>query len=186
MEVAVGGVIAAVVAAVVSAGVSLWTRARERRQRSELLQKELEHQTNEILRRAYAQLLTAQRRSRELSIRLAEGGGSAADATLAGMAIAAHDDFIDCYHQLNLDSTPEMWLEVRGLRHVLDKMLEKAQAGDAAECRILVQTARDARQNLERTFRERLGHEALQARHPLGSYDKVMRAGKPNSEPHQR
>jgi hypothetical protein len=178
MEVAVGGVIAAVVAGV----VSLWTQLRERRQRSELLQKELEHQTRETLRRAYAQLLTAQRRSRELSLRLAEAGGNDADANLAETAAAAHDEFIDCYHQLNLDSSPDMWLEVRGLRHVLDTMLEKGRTGDAAECQTLFQTARDARQNLERSFRKRLGHEALQPRRPLGPFDKVIRA--PNGERH--
>src|SRR5438874_11268879 len=129
MEVAVGGVIAAVVSAVVSAGVSLWTQARERRQRNELLQKELEHQTLETLRRTYGQLLIAQRRSRELSVRLAEAGGTPSEANLAAAATAAHSEFIDFYHQLNLDSSRDMWFEVRGLRHVLDKMLDEARAG---------------------------------------------------------
>lgn len=33
--------------------------------------------------------------------------------------------------------------------------------------------ARDARQNLERSFRERLGYKAHQKRNDLGRYDKI-------------
>ncbi len=182
MEVAFGGVVAAVVAAVVSAVVTLWTQARHRSQRDRLLQKELEHQTREALRNMYGLLLRAQRRSRELSIRLADAGGAAAEGNLAESAVAAHDEFIDLYHQLNLDSSRDMWLEVRGLRNVLDKMLEEGQAGHAVECRSLADTARDARQNLERSFRERLGYQALQQRRPLGTFDKVASQAKLDSE----
>lgn len=37
----------------------------------------------------------------------------------------------------------------------------------------MVETARDARQNLERVFRTELGYETLQDRKPLGEHDKV-------------
>ena len=180
MDVAISGVVAALVAAIVSALVSLWNQARDRRQRDELLQKELEHQTREALRNTYGLLLTAQRRSRELSLRLAEAAGATTeDGNLAENAIAAHAEFIDRYHQLNLDSSRDMWLEVRGLRDVLDRMLEEARAGHTVECSKLAKTARDARQNLERSFRQRLGYEAHQQRRPLGTFDKVATQAEP-------
>jgi hypothetical protein len=168
-------VLGGVVAAIVSASVTLWNQSRERRQRSELVQRDLEHQTREALRHTYAQLLVVQRKSREASVQLAAAGGAPGNGNLADPAIAAHAEFIDLYHQLNLDSSPEMWFEARGLRDILDKMLEFAQAGQADECRSLVKVARSARQNLERSFRERLGYVAHQSRRPLGEYDKIER-----------
>ena len=169
VQVVLGGV----VAAAISALVTLWTQSRQGRQGKELLQREIEHQTRDVLRQTYAQLLVAQRGSREASVRLAEAGGAANDAQLAEGAIAAHSKFIDCYHQFNLDSTREMWLEARGLRDVLDAMLELATEGDTLGCKRLVKIARDARQNVERRLRERLGYESLQTRRSLGKYDKV-------------
>jgi transcriptional regulator GlxA family with amidase domain len=86
----------------------------------------------------------------------------------------AHDRFIDVYHALNLDSTKDMWKEVRGLRHVLDKMLDGAKAGHEVDR--LGELAQDARQNLEREFRKRLGLEPHQDRQPLDyPFDKVNR-----------
>jgi hypothetical protein len=169
MEVLLGGVVAAVVGAL----VTLWTQSRERSQRQRLLAQELEHQTREVLRRAYADLLVAQRRSRESSLGLAVAGGTAADQTLVETAISAHAEFLDRYHQLNLDSSREMWLEARGLRNALDDMLKLGQEGDAPACSAAAELARDARQNLEIRFRERLGYADLQRRRPLGKYDKV-------------
>jgi hypothetical protein len=66
-----------------------------------------------------------------------------------------------------------MWRDLRGLRSVLDDMLEYAQAGAGEECDALVRTAKWARQNLERSFRLRLGNEPLQKRRNLGKYDKA-------------
>ncbi len=179
VQVVLGGV----VAAAVSAAVTWWNQSRERRQRQQLLRQELEHQTRDALRQTYAQLLAAQRRSREASVQLATAGGVDGNGELAEAAIAAHAEFIDRYHQLNLDSSRDMWLEARGLRDILDKMLEFAQAGRAAECGSLVETARDARQNLERSFRERLGYQAHQKRRLLGKYDKVERSPTTRSKP---
>jgi len=51
-------------------------------------------------------------------------------------------------------------------------MLRLAQVGDAKGCEDAADLARDARQNLERSFRERLGDDAHQVRRPLGKYDK--------------
>lgn len=57
---------------------------------------------------------------------------------------------------------------------VLDDMLEYATAGRSVDK--LGELARDARQNLERTFRERLDQQPHQRRRPLGEpYDKVVR-----------
>jgi hypothetical protein len=134
---------------------------------------QLEHETREVLRRTYAELLVAQRRSREASLRLAEAGGGPGREELAREATAAHDEFIYRYHELNLDSTGPMWLESRGLRDVLDDMLKAAKKGDDEECQGLRELARDARQNLERSLRNRLGHEEHQERNDLGKYDKV-------------
>ncbi|MBB2948304.1 hypothetical protein FB565_008087 [Actinoplanes lutulentus] len=66
-----------------------------------------------------------------------------------------------------------MWREVRGLRDVLDDMLECGRRRDARGAEEMVETARDARQNLERVFRTELGYETLQDRKPLGEHDKV-------------
>jgi hypothetical protein len=149
-------------------------RDRELRQREVLLQRELEYQTRETLRQCYRQLLESQRRCRQASVRLAKVGGADHGAELAAEATAAHDEFLDAYHALNLDSTEDMWKEVRGLRHVLDHMLEFAMTGHNVDG--LAELARDARQNLERTFRERLDQRPHQPRRPLGQpYDKVVR-----------
>jgi hypothetical protein len=170
VEALLGGLAAAAVAALVALGTSWW----DRRQRDKLLSRELEHQARAALRKSYAALLVTQRRSRELSRQLAEAGGATTiNSKLAEAARAAHDEFIDSYHQLNLDSSPPMWLEVRGLRHVLDEMLEFADKGRVEDFRKSVDVARDARQNLERSFRERLGYAPLQPRRNLGRYDKV-------------
>jgi len=148
-------------------------RSRELDQREVLLQRELEHQTREALRKSYTQLLVSQRRCREACVRLAEAGGAERSPDLAAKATAAHDAFLDAYHVLNLDSTKEMWEEVRGLRDVLDHMLDDAKVGRNVDK--LGELARDARQNLERRFRERLGDLPHQERRPLGVYDKVER-----------
>jgi hypothetical protein len=148
-------------------------RDRELLQREVLLRRELEYQTRDTLRQSYRELLESQRRCRQACQRLASVGGADRDADLAAEAAAAHDKFIDAYHALNLDSTDDMWKEVRGLRHVLDHMLEYATAG--SNVNNLGELARDARQNLERTFRERLEQEPHQTRRPLGKpYDKVV------------
>jgi len=169
VEVLLGGVVAAVVAAL----VALWTHRREARQRDELLNRELEYQTRSALRETYGALLVKQRKSREASLRLALDGGSTHSQAFDREAVAAHDEFTDVYHQLNLDSSRSMWLEARGLRAALDDMLRLAQVGDAKGCEDAADLARDARQNLERSFRERLGYDAHQVRRPLGKYDKV-------------
>jgi hypothetical protein len=147
-------------------------RDRELRQREALLQLELEYQTRETLRQCYRQVLESQRRCRQACLRLAKAGGAEPGADLAAEAAAAHGEFIDAYHALNLDSTEAMWKEARGLRDVLDDMLEYATAGRSVDK--LGELARDARQNLERTFRERLEQQPHQPRRPLGKpYDKV-------------
>ena len=149
-------------------------RDRELGQREALLERELEFQTREALRQGFRQLLESQRRCRQACLRLAKVGGAEHGTDLAAEATAAHDTFIDDYHALNLDSTENMWKEVRGLRDVLDDMLEYATAGRSVDK--LGQLALDARQNLERIFRERLDHQPHQRRRPLGKpYDKVVR-----------
>jgi hypothetical protein len=158
MEVLFAGVVAAAVAAL----VTLWTQSRQ-----------LEHQTREAPRRTYAELLVTQRRSREASLRLAEAGGAPDHKRLTEEASAAHTEFIYRYHELNLDSSREMWLEARGLRDILDAMLELARKGCTEECRNHRKLARDARQNLERSLRKRLGYKEHQRRNSLGKYDKV-------------
>ncbi|WP_416963009.1 hypothetical protein [Streptomyces sp. Agncl-13] len=135
---------------------------------------ELRHQTRAALRTTYAQLLVAQRRSRQLSIELAQADRNATDSTLAKQASAAHDEFINVYHDLNLDVSRQMWREVRALRHILDDMLTLAQARKADECEKLSDLARAARQNLAGGFRAQLGHAPLQKRKPLGKYDKGL------------
>ncbi|MDR6862679.1 hypothetical protein [Phycicoccus sp. 3266] len=130
-----------------------------------------EFQSRAALRESYTELLVAQRRSREASKALAESGDiSRIEAGAA--ASKAHDEFIDVYHRLALDADRPMWLELRSLRAVLDDMVQAAASGDLDQCTQLAGVARDARQNLERSFRARLGHEPLQDRHPLGRYEK--------------
>jgi hypothetical protein len=168
------GVVAGSVAALVTIAVQLLTQRHQRN----LLSRELEHQTRTALRQTYEKLLGTQRRSRETSLRLATRAAgvdtSAGDESLSGAATDAHVAFIEHYHQLNLDASREMWIEARGLRHVLDDMLEAAQEGDADRANELYELARAARQNLERSFRARLGHEVLQKRKPLSApYDKA-------------
>jgi hypothetical protein len=108
---------------------------RTRREDQERLQTEqLEYQTRTALRESYAQLLTAQRRSREASISLAKAGGTARDEKFANAAVIAHTEFIDAYHMINLDASADMWREARGLRNVVDKMLEHGKDGNAAAC----------------------------------------------------
>jgi hypothetical protein len=144
-------------------------------------QSEHEFQTRKALREAYARLLIAQRQSRQASIALSATKDPERDEALIA-ARRAHDHFIDEYHNLALDADRPVWLELRALRHVLDDMLEDAEAGDAEGCNSRVQIARAARQNLERTLRQRLGHKALQSRKDLGQYDKTA-SGKGSASP---
>src|SRR5439155_1212688 len=118
--------------------------------------RQLEYQTRAALRETYAELLVAQRRSREASLRLANEPGPAPSGDLEVQAVSAHGHFIDLYHRLNLDASREMWEDARVLRNVLDHMLKEAKRGNAGECETLAKTARSARQNLERSFRIRL------------------------------
>ncbi|GAA3117094.1 hypothetical protein GCM10010449_44030 [Streptomyces rectiviolaceus] len=147
---------------------------------------ELEHQTRTSLRTTYTNLLVAQRRSRQLSVMLAQTGGQATNPDLAKQAIAAHDEFIDSYHALNLDVSKQMWRDVCRLRNILDDMLELALEGEARGCADLVDVARAARQNLERSFRARLRHSVLQRRKPLGGYDAPRREAPPGASPPTR
>jgi hypothetical protein len=167
----------AVVAGGVAGIVALATQHLTQRHQTNLLTRELEHQTRAALRQTYDKLLVAQRRSREASLRFATSTStadpSARDEALRAEATAAHVAFIEHYHQLNLDANREMWIDARGLRNVLDDMLKAAQAGEADRAKELVKPARAARQNLERSFRARLGHDVLQERKPLPApYDK--------------
>jgi hypothetical protein len=154
-------------------------RAAERRRRDEELHdqrmqdQQLEYQTRATLRETYARLLVAQRTSRQASLRLGEEVASAQQSPSKEAAVAAHDEFIDLYHRLNLDVDDEMWREARSLRKILDDLLAAALRGEVEKCRLLIDTARDARQNLERSFRIRLGYTPLQKRRCLGKYDKA-------------
>jgi hypothetical protein len=66
-----------------------------------------------------------------------------------------------------------MWDEARGLRHALDNTLKFERAGRAVD--EPVEIAREARQNPERRFRERLDHSPHQEHQPLGKpYDRVQ------------
>lgn len=143
----------------------------ERQQKSEH-----EFQTRKALRETYARLLIAQRQSRQASIALSTTKDQERDKALIA-ARRSHDRFIDEYHNLALDADRPVWLELRALRHVLDDMLKDAEAGDSNGCGSRVKMARAARQNLERTLRQRLGHKALQSRKYLGKYDKKRRPG---------
>jgi hypothetical protein len=128
--------------------------------------------TRAALRELYAQLLAAQRESREASLKLARRGGESVSNSLNDEAVLSLSRFLALYHRLNLDASRAMWADVRGLRHVLEEMLTTAQAGQVVECEALADIARDARQNLQRSFRRRLGHWPLQHRRDLGAYDK--------------
>lgn len=144
-------------------------RAHERR----LLGRQLEHQTRAALRETYAQLLVAQRKSREASRRLSRATDPAERQQLDDEAGSALDRFMDLYHRLNLDVSRDMWLDARGLRNILEDMLAAARGAEREKCERLARLARDARQNLEIGFRSRLGHAPLQSRRDLGvPYDK--------------
>jgi hypothetical protein len=140
------------------------------RHEKELQKRQLDYEARAALRETYAQLLIAQRRSREASRKLARAGGASSDQRLETEATSAHDEFIDLYHRLNLDASTEMWKDARGLRRVLDAMLEEARRGDAEDCDADAEVARKARQNLEGSFRAQLGHKPLQKRKHLGEH----------------
>lgn len=140
--------------------------------------REFEHQTRAALRETYAQFLVAQRRSREASLALARSGSAPGNENMAEQALQAYNEFIDCYHRLNLDATREMWIDARRLRKILEDMLECAQQGNAKECERLIEFARHARQNLENTFRSRLRYEPfdpLQTHKKLGIYEQKIK-----------
>ncbi len=149
-----------------------WRREADQRHQEVMQARELEYQAREALREIYKQLLVAQRRSRQVSLELSRVGGATNDSGLARDATSAHSDFIDLYHSLNLDASRDMWKDARALRNVLDDMHEAAQAADAKRCEQLYGVARLARQNLERSFRSRLGYEPLQKEQDLGDYKK--------------
>jgi hypothetical protein len=132
---------------------------------------EHEFQTRRALRESYSQLLVMQRRSRQLSIalNLAEGN---ARVDAESKAVSAHRDFIDEYHRLALDADKDMWVQLRKLRKALDAMLLWAQEGDRGRCEQLYESARAARQNLEREFRHRLGYKELQDLNRVGDLTK--------------
>jgi hypothetical protein len=147
-------------------------RAEEDRLHEEQIQnRQFEYQRRDALRETYAQLLIAQRRSRQASLELAKAS-VAPGQCIHEKAVSAHDEFINLYHRLNLDASAEMWRDARALRDILDDMLELGQERRAKECEELVKFARWARQNLERSFRLELKHETLQPRRDLGKYDK--------------
>jgi hypothetical protein len=138
------------------------------RHEEQLQNRQLEHQARATLRETYAQLLVAQRRSREASVKLARAGGASGDPELETQTVGFHDEFIGFYHQLNLDASKPMWDDARDLRRVLDELLAQARHGNTEGCEALRDDARSARQNLERSFRMRLGYEPLQDRQSLG------------------
>jgi hypothetical protein len=138
-------------------------RQADHEHEEEIQERQLEFQTRAALRDCYAQLLVAQRSSREASVELARAGRSG-KREQEKAAVQAHGEFIDRYHRLNLDADRAMWEDARALRRVLDELLKAGQQGDMAECELLVESARKARQNLERSFRLRLGHDPLQDR----------------------
>lgn len=138
----------------------------ERRQQ----QHALEFQARAALRDSYGRLLVAQRRARQAALAL-----STADSTTRTVAeqaaLKAHDGFIDEYHRLALDADKAMWDNLRDLRKALDSLLLWAREGDPETCRRRLTGARAARQNLERSFREKLGYQALQDHKEVGSLD---------------
>jgi hypothetical protein len=133
-----------------------------RRQRQEQ-----EFQSRKSLREAYASLLVMQRRSRQASLALSKAVGEARPQA-DDAAVDAHNDFLDEYHRLALDADRDMWVELRHLRKALDVMLLWAREGDTARCEDLYESARAARQNLERQFRLRLHHSELQKPKSVG------------------
>lgn len=144
----------------------------DQRHEEELQERLLEHQAREALRKTYSQLLRSQRRSRELSLELSLAGGASANPDLAAKAKEAHSEFIGDYHALNLDVSLEMWKEARDLRDVLSQMLVASQEGDRVGCENLAKDARSARQNLERSFRIRLGYAPLRETRKRLEYSK--------------
>jgi hypothetical protein len=138
-------------------------RQADHEHEDEVQARQLEYQTRAALRDCYAQLLVAQRKSREASVELGRAGGSG-NTDQEKAAVQAHGEFIDRYHRLSLDADRAMWEDARALRRVLDELLKAGQKGDTAECERLVESARKARQNLERSFRLRLEHDPLQNR----------------------
>lgn len=77
-------------------------REAERRRKADELfadrirSRELEYQTRAALRETYAQLLIAQRRSRQASAKVEQAGIGKADESLTNDAVSAHDEFITC------------------------------------------------------------------------------------------
>jgi hypothetical protein len=147
-------------------------RKDELAQENERFDRGHEYQTRAALRSTYAALLVAQRRAREAWIQLATAGGKACNQSLAASADMLHAEFIEMYHQLNLDSTETMWKDAQSLREVLEDLREDALLGDRNKCNDLGETARLARQNLEGSFRARLGYEPHQTKNDLGKYNK--------------
>jgi hypothetical protein len=76
------------------------------------------------------------------------------------------------YHALNLDASRDMWKDARALRSILDDMVKVARGGNAERCKELYEVARRGRQNLERSFRSRLGYDPLHDKRDLGPYNK--------------
>lgn len=136
-------------------------RDADERHDERLQAQQLEYQTRAALRDTYAQLLVAQRQSRQASVDLARAGGESDERRLKE-AVLAHDAFINLYHRLNLDASEGMWRYVRTLRRTLDEMLSLGQEGRTQDCEKLVDRARSARQKLEGQFRIRLDYEPLQ------------------------
>jgi hypothetical protein len=126
----------------------------------------LEYQTRASLRAIYTHVLITQRRSREASLALARAGGRA-ESGLLEAAEQAHAEFMDSYHELNLDSNEAMWRAARTLLGVLTEMLNQAKAGEVAACLDLADVARNARRNLEGSFRRRFRHQSLQPHKPI-------------------
>jgi hypothetical protein len=172
MDAVLAGLVAGIVAFVSRLVTQHWSQQHQ----EQLQNKELEHQTRAALRETYDRLLVAQRRSRTASMELAHADGASDSEArrLDDEAAAAHAAFIEQYHLLNLDATPEVWIEARGLRHVLDNLVKAGRARRVDEAERLEKLARRARQNLERSLRSRLGQDVLQLRNPLGEpYDKI-------------
>jgi hypothetical protein len=149
-------------------------REAERRRELEVLHAERmqeqqhEHQTRAELRRVYTELLVKQRRSREASRRLAAARQPRTRALAE--AEAAYADFIDAYHGLNLDASRVMSRDARVLQKTLSDLYRFAKEGPAGPVQQLADDAKAARQNLEGSFRTRLGYEALHDRNTLTDY----------------
>lgn len=182
-ETVASGALNAVFTALFVAGAATWvikrreSRETDRRRQEDIEQERLrrereeEFQTRAALRAAYALLLVAQRRSREAFVLLAKSASD--DIKVDAAATQAYALFIDEYHRLALDASDDMWRELRRLRRILGAMKSSAQKRDAASCDELFELARDARQNLEGSFRKRLGYSPLVERNDLGKYDRL-------------